>query len=476
MPGSKVVVNHQVMLRGATSHGAVGRSRLLYIANRPGAVALKTDDDLRIERENERMAKLGYVAFRPGSVAEPNAGHALFDAHGVPVRAEIQRELKETESAIITSVVSVRREDAAELGLSTKQDWERLLRSQWPNYVESLGVMAPENVRWVAAYHIGDKSGIPHCHVFTWDASGQFDSLLPKQRMARANDDLRAFLLKPQREELSLVRTQARDELVSSMRNMQLTDGQVRAIAQALPTEGSLKYAKLAKFHPDAVKPVDEAVAEALKSNADMAAVAKRYRAAVVEHGELKGLTGDALQAHIAAADADLRTRLGNAAIANVRNDLNIEPHLQREAVEIDLRTEVPMLPSDRKAVQAIAEELESCLSPSERNSLIAGITQSAKGEALPDESRSVLKKVPSAEHIASQALPMATAGARLLAPAIAQATEDGKSDFGDESASDALHTATRIAAAVLARALSAAPKPSTPAPAMKLKNIPKID
>ena len=441
MPGSKVVVNHQVMLRGATSHGAVGRSRLLYIANRPGAVALKTDDDLRIERENERMAKLGYVAFRPGSVAEPNAGHALFDAHGVPVRAEIQRELKETESAIITSVVSVRREDAAELGLSTKQDWERLLRSQWPNYVESLGVMAPENVRWVAAYHIGDKSGIPHCHVFTWDASGQFDSLLPKQRMARANDDLRAFLLKPQREELSLVRAQARDELVSSMRNMQLTDGQVRAIAQALPAEGSLKYAKLAKFHPDAVKPVDETVAEALKSNANMAAVAKRYRAAVVEHGEL-----------------------------------NIEPHLQREAVEINLRTEVPMLPSDRKAVQAIAEELESCLSPSERNSLIAGITQSAKGEALPDESRSVLKKVPSAEHIASQALPMATAGARLLAPAIAQATEDGKSDFGDESASDALHTATRIAAAVLARALSAAPKPSTPAPAMKLKNIPKID
>ena len=170
------------------------------------------------------------------------------------------------------------------------------------------------------------------------------------------------------------------------------------------------------------------------------------------------------------------RTPTCARAFANVRNDLNIEPHLQREAVEIDLRTEVPMLPSDRKAVQAIAEELESCLSPSERNSLIAGITQSAKGEALPDESRSVLKKVPSAEHIASQALPMATAGARLLAPAIAQATEDVKSDFGDESASDALHTATRIAAAVLARALSAAPKPSTPAPAMKLKNIPKID
>lgn len=475
MPGSDLVVNHQVMLRGAKGHGAIGRSRVLYIANRPGAVTLKTDDDLRIEQENERMAKLGYVAFRPGSVTEPNAGHALFDSCGVPVRAEIQRELKETESAIVSSVVSVRREDAVRLGLSTKQGWERLLRSQWPKYVESLGVMAPESVRWVAAYHIGDKSGIPHCHVFTWDASGRFDSLLPKQRMAQANDDLRAFVLKPQREELSLVRTQARDELVASMRNMQLTDEQVRTIAQALPAEGSLKYAKFAKFHPDAVKPVDKAVTDALKSNADMAA-AKRYRAAVVEHGELKGLTGDALQAHIAAADVDLRTRLGNAAIANVKNDLGIESPLQREAMEVDLRTEVVVLPAARKAAQAIAEELESCLSPSERNSLIAAITQSAKDEPLPDEARSALKKVPSAEPIASQALPMAAAGARSLAASIVQATKGGKGDFGDEAASDALHAATRIVAAALARTLRAEPKPSTPALAMKLKNIPKID
>lgn len=476
MPGSSLVVNHQVMLRGAKGHGAIGRSRVLYIANRPGAVTLKTDDDLRIEQENERMAKLGYVAFRPGSVAEPNAGHALFDSCGVSVRAEIQRELKETESAIVSSVVSVRREDAVRLGLSTKQGWERLLRSQWPKYVESLGVMVPESVRWVAAYHIGDKSGIPHCHVFTWDASGRFDSLLPKQRMAQANDDLRAFVLKPQREELSLVRAQARDELVASMRNMQLTDEQVRAIAQALPAEGSLKYAKLARFHPDAAKPVDKAVTDALKSNASMAAAVERYRAAVVEHGELKGLTGDALQAHIAAADVDLRTRLGNASIANVRNDLGIEPHLQHKAPEVDLQSEVVVVPVDRKAAQAIAEELESCLSPLERKSLIVGIMQSAKGETLPDEARSALKKVPSAAPIASQALPMAAAGVRSLAASIAQATEGGKGDFGDEAASDALHAATRIVAAALARTLRAEPKPSTPALAMKLKNIPKID
>lgn len=87
MPGSKIVVNHRVMLSRSAHHSAIGGSRLLYIANRPGAVRVKSYDDLRIERENERMAKLGYIGFRPGSVPEPNGGHALFDAHGVPERA-----------------------------------------------------------------------------------------------------------------------------------------------------------------------------------------------------------------------------------------------------------------------------------------------------------------------------------------------------------------------------------------------------
>lgn len=67
MPGSKIVVNHRVMLSGSTGHGAIGGNRLLYIANRPGAVIMKSEDDLRIGRENERMAKLGYIGYRPGS-------------------------------------------------------------------------------------------------------------------------------------------------------------------------------------------------------------------------------------------------------------------------------------------------------------------------------------------------------------------------------------------------------------------------
>lgn len=265
MPGSQLVVNHRVALRGSAQHAAIGGSRVLYIANREGAVALKTDDDLRIERENARMAELGYIAYRPGSVPEPSAGHALFDACGVPERARIQRELRETSSAIITSVVSVRREDAEVLGLTTKQNWERLLRSQWAKYMEGLGIMEPQDVRWVAAFHVNQRNNL-HVHVITWDGSGRLNSLLPRRRMAEANDALRAHVLRPQREMLNLERTQARDELVSQIRNMELGRETFAQLRASLPAEGSLKHALLARHHPESAKAVDEAVRRIIAS------------------------------------------------------------------------------------------------------------------------------------------------------------------------------------------------------------------
>lgn len=352
MPGSKVVVNHRIILSGSAHHGAIGGNRLLYIANRPGAVTVKSDDDLRIERENERMAKLGYIGFRPGSVAEPNQGHALFDAHGVPERARVQRELKGTESAIITSVVSVRREDAEELGLTTKQDWERLLRSRWPRYIEAMGIMGPQDVRWVAAYHVNQENNL-HCHVFTWDASGRYNELLPKQRMRQANDELRAVVLRPRRDELNLARTQARDELAARVRGLELDEEQRRSVIEALPREGSLKYARLAKLHSGSAEAVDAAVRRAIESDEGLKQLRSRYFEAAAEYGRLKGLEGARLEAHMSAAEADLRTRLGNALISNIRsaNVPSVEHGCRQEPVMSEDGTALP--PHSPKARQA---------------------------------------------------------------------------------------------------------------------------
>lgn len=448
MPGSKIVVNHRVMLSGSAGHGAIGGSRLLYIANRPGAVAMKSDDDLRIERENARMAKLGYISYRPGSVPEPNQGHALFDARGVPERAGIQRELKNTESAIVTSVVTVRREDAEGLGLTTKQDWERLLRSQWPRYVESLGVMEPQNIRWVAAYHVNQENNL-HCHVFTWDETGDFNSLLPKQKMRRANDALRAAVLKPQRDELSLQRTQARDELVARMRGIGLDDVQRKAVVEALPNEGSLKYAKLAKFHREAVSEVDAAVRQSVEADQRMQELRASYEKAVLGYAELKGLEGAELEAYVSAAEADLKTRLGNALISNVGN---AESAAVAAKPEVGLEAWMELGPPARKRAWQLAEEVFSCLDDDEMKSLSSALRADAcAGTPL---GKNVLRRLPSVGREADAVQSSLSANAKGAAVLARQALSDGgKGDYGDEVGQKTLALAARALGAAIAHA-----------------------
>lgn len=450
MPGSKIVVNHQVMLSGSAGHGAIGRSRLLYIANRPGAVAMKSDDDLRIECENERMAKLGYIGYRPGSVPEQNHGHALFDAYGVPERAKVQRELKSTESAIITSVVTVRREDAEELGLATKQDWERLLRSQWPRYVESLGVMESQNVRWVAAYHVNQKNNL-HCHVFTWDESGNFDSLLPKQRMMRANDALRAAVLKPQRDELSLARTQARDELVALMKDMNVGDAQRKAVLDALPREGSLKYARLARFRQEAAAEVDAAVRQAIEADARMRKLRASYEKAVLGHAKLKGFEGAALEAYVSAAQADLRTRLGNALISNVRSAESLVI-ADKPELEIDLNTRIELGPPARKRARQLAEEIASCLKVDEAEGLSSALLVNiCVGEPLRANMPHGLPSVGRKADAVQLPLSANAQGAAMLARQVF--SDGGKGDYGDDIGRKSLALTARALGAAIAHA-----------------------
>ena len=434
MPGSKIVVNHRVMLSGSAHHGAIGGSRLLYIANRPGAVTVKSDDDLRIERENERMAKLGYIGFRPGSLPEPNGGHALFDAHGVPERARLQQELKRTDSAIITSVVSVRREDADALGLATKQDWERLLRSRWPKYIDSMGIMEPQNVRWVAAYHVNQENNL-HCHVFTWDASGSID------------------------------------ELVARIRGLDLSESQRRSVLDALPWEGSLKYARLAKFHGDSAKAVDAAVHRALESDEGLRRLRSRYLESAIEHGRLKGLDGARLEAHASAAEADLHARLGNALISNARSASAplIEDGRGWRPVEPDGETALP--PAARRRARQIYEESSCCLGADGRERLAK-----CAAEAFQDRSsaqRLELERIPSIGGSAPRVRSALAANMQTALELAGRAMGGEGGDFGDESSRKATRLALRGLGAALAFAERHASRYSFVGPAERQAAVP---
>ncbi len=470
MPGSQLVINHRVAMCGSAQHAAISGTRVLYIANREGAVVLKTDDDLRIESENTHMATLGYLAYRPGSVPEPNAGHALFDACGIPERARIRRELRETSSAIITSVVSVRREDAPALGLETKQDWERLLRSQWTKYVEGLQIMQVQDVRWVAAFHVNQENNL-HVHVLAWDASGRLNSLLPRRRIAEANDALRAHVLRPQREALSLERTQARDELVARIRGMELEQGALASLRASLPAEGSLKHANLARRCPGAAKAIDDAVGRIVASDPELRFLQERYEQAALGHARLKGLAGDALVAHSNAAESDLRRRLGNALIANV---LGRSPSLRAPADngrrlapegEAFLST-----PRARKRVVAISEELSSCLTAKERVVLASAVAQSARtGAPLAKKPLSIARKAPAVRTaVGADALASAVIANMAGVCVLARRAVGGE---GGDAGEEALRGCARSIAAVLSFAIRCARMKGAP-PASKLRQF----
>lgn len=154
---SSLVVNARVHLPGSRGRSAVITNNIEYVATREGADKSATVDDLRRSELAEKMGLVGYYAERPGSTA-------LFDQNGaVPLRTA-RRELEKADGAIATVVLSVRRDEACELDLACKEDWQRFCRRNLaPALAEAMGI--PESsVRWVAAEHENHPNS-KHAHV-----------------------------------------------------------------------------------------------------------------------------------------------------------------------------------------------------------------------------------------------------------------------------------------------------------------------
>lgn len=373
---SLLLVNHRVVMSATAEHDAVAGSRLYYISHRPGSVATPSAEDRRADRDAAVMARLGYIGYRPGAQAEPGT-HALFDADGVPDRATVARELAGTDSAIVTSVISVRREDAARMHLETRDQWERLLRAGWRDYVSFLGVIAPEDVRWVAAMHV--KSNTIHCHIFTWDRSERFSSLLPKGRLEPARATLQRLALGPDALEADRTRSDARDELVAGVRRS-VGAYDLENVRRALPRDGRISYASISHSKPSARVVVDDVVRRTVASDPALADALARHRDATGRLADRDGLTGEVREAYISAADADLRRRLGNAVIRAAVPDRERAGQARADARATRRGRYAP--PERRRRARAIREEAESCLPHDERGRLVEGVRQVREGTA----------------------------------------------------------------------------------------------
>ena len=105
-----------------------------------------------------------YIATRPR--AERFGSHGLFTDDGMQVQLEkVSEELNRYTGHIYTSILSLRREDAARLGFDTGSRWRDFLRSQTPVLAENLKIPL-EHLRWYAAYH--NEGHHPHVHLIAY--------------------------------------------------------------------------------------------------------------------------------------------------------------------------------------------------------------------------------------------------------------------------------------------------------------------
>jgi len=369
MKHDSVIINHQVALSGSAARDTVAVQGINYIANRLGTVQNISEDELFRQAQAQHMDALGYANYRQGAISVNAEGqNALFNQQGIADLKSIREQLRENEGAVITSVVSVRRADAEALRLETRQDFERFLCANWSEHIERMDTIPPERIEWVAAFHVNSEQNY-HAHVFTWDKEGQFDSLLPKQKMEEARQRLVYAAMEPQRQQISLERTQARDQAITMMREK--LPGNLRQAIQ-LPEIGTVRYGSLAKRCLEAKQQVDAVVQGQIKTNPSLQEQVQHYKESVMQHANLQGLTGLRREAYIAQASDDLYARLGNAVIKQAKGRQHQEQKLASSVRDFD-SGEVFLTPLERKKVTKISEELSSNLKPKEQHLLASG-------------------------------------------------------------------------------------------------------
>ena len=123
--------------------------------------------DQNLDQLSHQEIYVNYIATRPR--AQKLGTHGLFSDEETPLMlSKVMEEVARHTGNVWTPIISLRREDAARLGYDNASAWMALIRKQRNIFAEQMKI-APENLRWYAAFH--NEGHHPHCHMLVYSVN-----------------------------------------------------------------------------------------------------------------------------------------------------------------------------------------------------------------------------------------------------------------------------------------------------------------
>ena len=167
--------------------------------------------DKAIEENVDRIGKkenyIGYIAMRPR--VEKSGSHGLFSYSDEPIKlSKVAKQVGNHDGVVWTTVISLKREDAAKLGYDNLPAWKTLLRAKSQDLANAMGVPITD-MKWYAAYH--NESGHPHVHLVSYSTGKE--PYMTRQGLEKLKAAYAHEIFKNDLYEIYEKQTEYRDEL-----------------------------------------------------------------------------------------------------------------------------------------------------------------------------------------------------------------------------------------------------------------------
>lgn len=170
--------------------------------------------DQNLDQLSHQEVYVNYIATRPR--AEKLGAHGLFTDGDTPlVLSRVAEEAARHTGNIWTPIISLRREDAARLGYGNASAWMALLRKQRNVFAEQMKI-APENLRWYAAFH--NEGHHPHCHMIVYSVDPR-EGYVTKPAIEKMRSSLAREIFQQDLLQIYSEQTERRDALTTESRD-----------------------------------------------------------------------------------------------------------------------------------------------------------------------------------------------------------------------------------------------------------------